>query len=410
MKSENSKDVTAGRLDPAGFPHQTPGRSPPATIENIAHLLSECGIHARFNVIKKRLELRRSDGSRISTTAIASLATLNGLSTGWLPQFIEEIGYTHSFNPVRDWILSEPWDQKERLTDLCETLFEAEDYPRELKEILIKRWLLSATKAALADGRFHARGVLTLQGPQGIGKTSWIRSLMPPGELRNDCILLDHHMDGSNKDSIINAVTHWIVEIGELDSSFKKDVARLKGFLTNDCDKLRRPYGKEVAEYPRRTIFAASVNEDRFLVDQTGNTRFWTVSLRGIRHQHDIDMQQVFAQVAALLETGEQWWLTGREDQQLADYNRRHQSVSVVAELIADCINIDCDWEPPYRTAMQVLKQAGLERPTNAQCREAGSLLRDRFGPPKRVQGREQWRVSFQGEEPSEKRAAGPAF
>ena len=47
---------------------------------------------------------------------------------------------------------------------------------------------------------------------------------MPAGDLRNDCILLDHHLDGSNKDLIINAVMHWIVEIGELDFSFK-DVA-----------------------------------------------------------------------------------------------------------------------------------------------------------------------------------------
>jgi putative DNA primase/helicase len=180
-------------------------------------------------------------------------------------------------------------------------------------------------------------------------------------------------------------------------------VARLKGFLTNDCDKLRRPYGKEIMEYDRRTVFAATVNEDRFLVDQTGNSRFWTISLRYIRHQHDIDMQQVFAQAAACLAQGEQWWLTKAEDRQLADYNRRHQSVSVIAELIADSVNEKPDWEPPYRTAIEVLKQAGLERPTNAQCREAGSILREHFGPPKRVQGREQWRVSFKGDEVSER-------
>jgi predicted P-loop ATPase len=163
-------------------------------------------------------------------------------------------------------------------------------------------------------------------------------------------------------------------------------------------------------EYDRRTVFAATVNEDRFLVDQTGNSRFWTISLRYIRHQHDIDMQQVFAQAAACLDQGEQWWLTKSEERQLAEYNRRHQSVSVIAELIAECINAEVTWEPPYRTAMQVLKHAGLDRPTNAQCREAGSILRDKFGPPKRVQGREQWRVSFQGEENAEKRTAGDVF
>ena len=77
--------------------------------------------------------------------------------------------------------------------------------------------------------------------------------------------------------------------------------------------------------------------------------------------------------------------------------------VSVIAELIADTVNEKPDWEPPYRTAIEVLRQAGLERPTNAQCREAGSILRELFGPPKRVRGREQWRVSFKGDEVSER-------
>jgi putative DNA primase/helicase len=150
-------------------------------------------------------------------------------------------------------------------------------------------------------------------------------------------------------------------------------------------------------------VFAATVNEDRFLVDQTGNSRFWTISLRYIRHQHDIDMQQVFAQAAACLEQGEQWWLTKAEDRQLAEYNRRHQSVSVIAERIAECVNEKPEWEPPYRTAIQVLTSAGIERPTNAQCREAGSVLRDLLGPPKRVQGRDQWRVAIRGEEAADR-------
>ena len=52
-------------------------------------------------------------------------------------------------------------------------------------------------------------------------------------------------------------ITAWIVEIGELDSSFKKDVARLKGFLTRESDKLRPAYGKVTIHHPRRTVFAA---------------------------------------------------------------------------------------------------------------------------------------------------------
>jgi hypothetical protein len=53
----------------------------------------------------------------------------------------------------------------------------AEGYPEPLKRVLILRWLMSAVAAATLEGkRFSSPGVLTLQGPQGIGKTSWISS------------------------------------------------------------------------------------------------------------------------------------------------------------------------------------------------------------------------------------------
>ena len=140
--------------------------------------------------------------------------------------------------------------------------------------------------AALKPRGFRGRGVLTFQGPQGIGKTSWVASLVPDPVLRDMVIKLDHHLDPNNKDSILGAISHWIVEIGELDSSFKKDVARLKGVLTSDSDKVRRPYARTESEYPRRTVFFATVNDNNFLVDSTGNTRWWTIPLASIKYQH----------------------------------------------------------------------------------------------------------------------------
>jgi putative DNA primase/helicase len=383
------------RIDPNSFPHRpsNPGRPPPATIENLEHLLEQGGFACRFNVIKKRTELRHADGTRASMSEIVSFALQNAFGTGWLYQFIDEIAAAHPYNPVEEWIRSKAWDGKDRLPEIYDTIIPTDEYPAELKETLLRRWLLSVTQAALAQGPFRARGVLTLQGEQGIGKTSWIGRLLPPGELRNDYILLDHHMDGSNKDSVINAVTHFIVEIGELDSSFKKDIARLKGFLTNDCDKFRKPYGREVVEHPRRTVFAATVNDDRFLVDSTGNSRWWTIAIHKMRWHHDVDMQQLYAQLAVALEGNERWWLTPAEERQLAEYNLRHRSVSAIAERVLEYADPDSKANGHYMTAIEVLRAIGITNPTTAQCRECGAALRECFGPPSRVNGRHKWKV-----------------
>ncbi len=395
--NEQSNTRLPTKVDPAGFPHppSAGGKAVPATIENVAHLLMEKGIQARFNIVKKRLELSHTSGATVSMNEVASLALLNGIGTNWLYPFVGELGSRNPYSPVATWIGSKPWDHKDRLQELYDTVRETKEYPAGLKEILLRRWLLSATKAALANGPFRARGVLTFQGPQGVGKTSWISALMPKGRLREDSLLLDHHLDGSNKDSVINAISHWIVEIGELDSSFKKDVARLKGFLTNDCDKLRKPYGRDVEDYPRRTVFAATVNEERFLVDHTGNSRWWTIAVESFDFQHGIDMQQVYAQLAVALDGEDQWWLTQAEEKRLADYNQRHRSTTLIAELFADEVDIERAGNGPFMTPTEVLRRIGVEKPTNAQCKECGGLLRELIGRPSRIHGRDKWRVPW---------------
>jgi putative DNA primase/helicase len=237
---------------------------------------------------------------------------------------------------------------------------------------------------------------LTLQGPQGLGKTSWCRSLVPDPVLRDEVIKLDHHLDGG-KDSQIGAITNWIVEIGELDSSFRKDVARLKGFLTNDRDKVRRPYDKTEAEYQRRTVFMASVNQRDFLVDPTGNSRWWTLPCVEIDYEHGLDMQQVFAQLATLLEKGEQWWLTPEEEEQLEYRNSLHRSFSVVVDRLEAELDLDPDSRAELEalTASEVLERVGFERPTNPQAKECAAFLREHFGQSKRIQGSQKWYVRF---------------
>lgn len=290
-----------------------------------------------------------------------------------------------------DWIRSKEWDGKDRLIAFYETVQTEPEYDSELKQTLLYRWLLSATAAALKEHGFHTRGVLTLQGPQGCGKTRWIGALYPEGELRDTCLKLDHHLDGSNKDSIMIAMQHSIVEIGELESSFRKDVARLKGVLTRDCDKLRPPYGRTVEEFPRRTVFAASVNDPRFLIDTTGNTRWWTIPVVQLDFMHTIDMQQVFAQLAIDFEAGAQWWLTADEEGKLAAWNKNHQTESAIVERVREFIEEGGPVGTQRMTPSQLLKAAGVQSPTNPQCKEIGQLLRELYGPPKRVRGADKW-------------------
>jgi len=393
------------RIEQKTFPDtpRTAHYPTPTTIENVAYMLMQAGITVRYNVIKKKLEISvpghcgtADNRDNATMSAILSLASLNGLAVGLVPQFVEVIGDVNAYNPVADWINSASWDGCDRLQALYDTVQTAPYYPIEMKEVLLRKWLLSAV-AAVIKPDFRTRGVLTLQGPQGAGKTSWVLSLVSDPELRAQCVKVDHHLDSSNKDSIIGAITHWLVEVGELDSSFKKDVARLKGFLTANFDKVRRPYARVDAEYPRRTVFIATVNEKNFLVDTTGNSRFWTIAVQKLDFNHGINMQQLYAQLAVQLAAGAEWWLTDDEEAQVAQLNAPHQSISVIEDLVLahydDSLKDRAD--NPALTASDLLRRLGIEKPTNGQAKECATVLRGLLGDSRRIKGRDIW--SFPG-------------
>lgn len=397
-------------LDPASFPDQSRNglNQLLATIANLVHLLKGYNILVRYDVIRKKLYIiipgtsgTPDNAANVAMARIISLANLNGMPIGQIPSFIEVIADMHQFNPVADWILCKSWDGVDRLIPLYATLVHRADFPEDLKNSLIYRWLLSAVAAALKPSGFKARGVLTLQGPQSIGKTSWISALIPDLVLREGVLKLDHHLDASNKDSIITAVCHWIVEIGELDSSFKKDIARLKGFLTGDRDKVRRPYGRSDSEYPRRTVFCATVNEDNFLVDSTGNSRWWTIPVTAVTYEHGINMQQVFAQLKTHLDVGAKWWLNPEDEALLEAQNKKHRAVSVIRERILDALDLERIDESGLSamTATQVLQSIDIKSPTNAQSKECASILRELLGEHKRINGSNKWRIPFKKEE-----------
>lgn len=406
QESVNTNIENAKPLDPQSFPDlpRKQDNQKPCTLGNVKHLIAGYKIIIRYNIISKKenivipnLKATPDNTDNISVTIIFSLANLNEMATGQLFNLIGVIADQNQFNPVADWIMDKPWDGENRLNDIYATLVQRDGFPEKLKLALMYRWLLSAVAAVLMPSGFKARGVLTLQGPQSIGKTSWISALVPDAILRETVLKLDHHLDAGNKDSIITALVHWVVEIGELDSSFKKDIARLKGFLTADRDKVRRPYGRVDSDYPRHTVFCATVNEHAFLVDTTGNSRWWSIPVTSVNFQHNINMQQLFAQLAIDFKNGEQWWLSKEEEQLLELHNKEHASVSAIRERILEALDLDRRGEGglPTYTPTQLLQKLDIKNPTNTQCKECAAVLREHLGESKKIQGQFKWRIPF---------------
>jgi len=401
------------RLDLAGFPDRASGQGgPPPTIANVKHLLDENGIEARYDVIKKKTEIVIpnlpgviDNGDNVSIAHVKSLMALHGMQNGDARAIIDAIANQNPYNPVANWIRSKPWDGVDRLPDFYATLHTVEDYPPSLKEAIMYCWSLSAVAAALMPSGFSTRLVLTLQGPQSIGKTRWCLSLVSDALLRGAVVKTDHHFDGGAKDNVITAARYWIVELGEVESSFRKDQERLKGILTRDRDVIRLPYAAADSEFPRRTVFLASANGADFLSDPTGSTRWGVIAVQSIDYEHDVDMQQLFAQQAEAFDRGEKWWFTPEQEAQLEAWNERHQTTSVIRDTLASVVDFegDCTQVTIKMTATELLRAADIPHPTAAQARECGGILRKAFGPPKKGRGIYRWDIPTLAEVPPDK-------
>lgn len=370
-------------------------------------MLESYGITLRFNVIKKRTEVHipghafdQRNRDENSLAHLESLLCRNDMSMATAGKYLTAVADKTTYDPFAEWVESKPWDGTSRLDAICGTIQLQEGYSRAVANVLITKWLLSIVAASYKKG-FKARGVLTFQGPQGIGKTSWIMALVTPPDLRSEIVKGGYSWDAGNKDARLAAIRHRIVELGELETSFRKELGSLKAFITEEYDKIRPPYGRVEAEYPRSTVFAASVNDSNFLQDRTGNSRFWTIEAQSIDYQHDVDMQQVFAELKTRFDKGAEWWLNQHEEAALESINSRHCVRSAVEEKLAEAIDLEIEDRSGFKrmTANQVLERLGYEKPSNQQSKEANAALRHLLGEGKSSGGVKWWRVPWRTED-----------
>lgn len=354
------------------------------TLENLKELLRRLKINLRYNGIKKKEEVlipglvtSVDNHENVTLSNIISWCERCKISSRNVQGYLTSIADGNLYNPVATWIESEVWDGNSRLSEFYATL----DAPNcVLKETLIRRWLISAIAAAYEPNGVSAHGVLVLQGAQYVGKTRWFKALAPKelGVLKEGAILAP-----SDKDSVFQSVSNWIVELGELDATFKKsDISQLKAFITKSSDVMRRPFDRRDSSYARRTVFFGSVNEETYLNDPTGNRRFWTIGPHvKVNSEHGINMQQLWAEVREIYLSGEQWWLTGDEMRELNMHNEQFESVDPIEELIQSKF----DWADPRRTqytATEILEMAGAKTPTTKDLRTAGRIVAKLSGVP----------------------------
>ena len=369
-----------------------------ATTDNYQALMTSHAINCYYDVIKKRIDIIIPNFKPIAD--LKDEALLVEVENLCIKNFVPHQRVRDAMkiiakevNPVAQWIDSKPWDGKERVKEFCNTV-SSKDV--ELKNMLMRKWLLSCVAAAFEEDGVALEGLLVFQGAQGLGKTLWFKRLADFGK---GWLLEGATLDPKDKDSVKKAVSHWIVELGELESTFKKaDINQLKAFITSRSDEMRLPYDRSFTNYQRRTAFFASVNEPEFLADGSGNRRFWCIKVTDINPHHGIDMQQMWAEVKETIYIpGEKnWYLSKEEREMLQESNEGFRTQGAVEDLLLQHVDFEAldDSKDPWQLTA-LLRALGIRNPRNIDFKDASRVLTDRGIEPRKTNGKKVYDVSL---------------
>ncbi|MCP9882002.1 hypothetical protein KBY65_05860 [Cyanobium sp. Alchichica 3B3-8F6] len=234
----------------------------------------------RFNEMTLRGEVSTTNGWVQITDADMDSAYVVLTGKGWkvgldpTVKAVLHVARQAPHHPVRDYLRrleADPTVAPFDLDKVAKTFFRAQS---DLHAEMVRKWLIGAVARALEPG-CKMDYCLVFKGGQGqkkswtletLGSPEWHCSSIPEGE----------------KDLLLNVHSTWIYELAELESvTGRKEAGRLKNLITTRADLVRVPYGRTSERMPRQSVFCATVNEDTFLRDDTGNRRYWVVPVEG---------------------------------------------------------------------------------------------------------------------------------
>ena len=230
----------------------------------------------------------------------------------------------NTFHPVREWLSALVWDGTPRLDTMLVDYLGAANNP--LTRAMTRKHFTAAVARVMRPGCKYDY-ILTLIGPQGLGKSTLVKNM--GGEWFDDSLT---SIEG--KEGMEQVRGKWLIEFGELTNYKKSTSEAYKAFISKQEDSYRPAYGRKVEVYPRQCVFFATTNEPNFLKGDTGNRRFWTVECgadevtKGVWDQLPLERDQLWAEAVHYYRQGEPLYLPGELEHAAQRRQEHHNEVT----------------------------------------------------------------------------------
>ncbi|RFB73835.1 MULTISPECIES: VapE domain-containing protein [unclassified Herbaspirillum] len=259
-------------------------------------------------------------------------------SVGEIEKAVAQIAREHAFNPVADYMnaCADKWDGTPRVETAFVTYWGVED--SEYVRLISTMFLVGLAARSFYPGVKHDCAPV-FEGGQGRGKSTALSVLA--GDW-----YADTPFRMGEKDGYLSIQGVLLYEIAELEQFNRSEVTAVKAFMSSRNDRYREPYGRRVKNVPRRTLFAATTNENQYFKDPTGNRRFWPVNVGRIDiDKLTADRDQLFGEAVHLMRAKTKWYPTQEQQIRLINVHQEDREIPDpwIGRLYDYCEGIDGD-------------------------------------------------------------------
>ena len=307
----------------------------PAQIDKLENFLNN-RYKFRYNEVLGKLEYKRVNGK--------VWKYITDFKENSILREIQKAKVRCSINSLRNLLHSDFCEMYDPFKDYFENLPEYtgdKDYIEELALTItttkpdlwkecFKKWFVAMVACVLDEKQIN-QTVIVFSGKQGLGKTTWIEKLMPR-ELKQ--YIFSGTVNPNNKDTLIHLAECMLINLDELENLNRTEIGSLKELITKTHIRMRKAYGHNNENMPRRASFAGSVNTAQFLNDTTGSRRFLCFELENIEYQHQVDINLCYAQALKLYKDGFRHWFNQEEIKDINANNEQYQLMSPEEELL----------------------------------------------------------------------------
>lgn len=257
------------------------------------------------------------------------------------------------YDPIAEWLYALPrWDGVDRVAQLASTV--KTDNP--MWEHDFRLWMRSMVSQWMnRGGLYGASMALMLVGKQGTRKSTFCKRLMPDAMLT----YYTDRIDFVNKREAERALIRFaLICIDEFDQISKSQTAYLKHVLQKSDIKYRKMYQDDIEQRRRYAAFCATTNSPTPLIDPTGSRRYLCVEvLDEIDTSHDIDYQQLYAQIVREIRNGEKTYFSADDEKRIQEHNTRFYQEQPIEVFVASMFAKPEEGEAgEWMTALDVAK------------------------------------------------------